>query len=317
MKQERLKDNVELVRGRIAEAARRSGREPDAVTLVAVTKREPLPQVVPPLVELGVRDLGENYPQELWKKAEACSNLPVRWHLIGHLQGNKAKRTLPLVTMIHAVDSLKLLESLDSLALEVSHPPSVCLQANTSDEAAKHGWSEEEIVRDAGAIAACRNIPIVGLMTMAALGTTAETARPSFVRLRTASRFAPRLELGGCPRPPLHGDVERFRDGRRGRSDARPYRLGTLIQKRGRGMIALSAHCLRGTILPVRAQPGAKKNAVLGERAGALRVAVSAAPERGKANEAISGTPCRGRLRCSRLPASRCSPAKRRARSGS
>lgn len=183
MNLERLRENVELVRCRIAAAARRSGREPTAVTLVAVTKRNP-PELVPPLFELGLTDLGENYPQELWKKAEAFPHLPLRWHLIGHLQGNKARRTLPLVTMIHAVDSLKLLQSLDSLAREAPRPPSVCLQVNTSSEAAKHGWSADQIVRDASAIAACRSIPIVGLMTMAALGTTAQTARPSFVELR-------------------------------------------------------------------------------------------------------------------------------------
>lgn len=174
---------MEGVRSRIAEAARRSGREPHAVTLVAVTKRNP-PEFIPPLVELGVREFGENYPQELWKKAEAFPAPPMRWHLIGHLQGNKVKRTFPLVSTIHAVDSLKLLQSLDSLALAAPGAPRVCLQVNTSDEAAKHGWSAEQIVRDAPAIAACRNIPIVGLMTMAGLGTTAETARPSFVQLR-------------------------------------------------------------------------------------------------------------------------------------
>ena len=68
------------------------------------------------------RDLGENYPQELWAKAEALADLPVRWHLIGHLQGNKAKKTLPMVRMIHAVDSLKLLQTLDDLAGRPGRP---------------------------------------------------------------------------------------------------------------------------------------------------------------------------------------------------
>ena len=183
MNAERLRDNLEAVRSRIAEAARRSGRDPASVTLVAVTKRNP-PEQVRPLVELGALDLGENYPQELWKKVEALADLPVRWHLIGHLQGNKAKKTLPMVRMIHAVDSLKLLQTLDALAAESVEPPAVCLQVNTSGEAAKHGWSPSSILEEADAIAACRWVPIVGLMTMAALGTTAETARPSFVLLR-------------------------------------------------------------------------------------------------------------------------------------
>jgi pyridoxal phosphate enzyme (YggS family) len=193
----RLSQNLESVRRRIADAARRSGREAGSVTLVAVTKKWPV-ELVRPLVEAGALDLGENYPQELWRKVEALSELeiPPRWHLIGHLQGNKAKKTLPLVKMVHAVDSLKLLEGLDSLAAEMEAPPSVCLQVNTSGEEAKHGWSAEAILADAEAIAACKRIPVVGLMTMAAWGTDAETARPSFVALReTREKFRRRTGL--------------------------------------------------------------------------------------------------------------------------
>jgi pyridoxal phosphate enzyme (YggS family) len=185
MEHARIRRNLESVNSRIAEAARRSGRTPDSVTLVAVTKKWPV-EAVRPLVAAGASDLGENYPQELWRKVESLSDLgaPVRWHLIGHLQGNKARRTFPLVTMIHAVDSLKLLRALDALASELTSPPSVCLQVNTSGEAAKHGWSPEEILTDALDIVACSRIPIVGLMTMAGWGTDADTARPSFVALR-------------------------------------------------------------------------------------------------------------------------------------
>jgi pyridoxal phosphate enzyme (YggS family) len=180
-----LRTNLDAVNERIAAAARRSGRERSAVTLVAVTKRTP-PEAARALAELGVRDLGENYPQELWAKAEALADLPARWHLIGHLQGNKVKKTFPMVRFIHAVDSLKLLRSLDELARAApsSEAPAVCLQVNTSGEVSKHGWEPRSILDDAEPIAACRSVPVVGLMTMAALGTTAETARPSFARLR-------------------------------------------------------------------------------------------------------------------------------------
>jgi hypothetical protein len=183
MNEPRFRRNLDAVRERIDAAARRSGRVPDAVQLVAVTKRNP-PEQVRPLVASGAVDLGENYPQELWKKVEALADLPVRWHLIGHLQGNKARKTLPMVRMIHAVDSLKLLRALDELAASLDDPPAVCLQVNTSGESAKHGWPPAEIARDADAIASCRNIPIVGLMTMAALDSSPDTARPSFARLR-------------------------------------------------------------------------------------------------------------------------------------
>jgi PLP dependent protein len=182
---ERLHENLESVRGRIASALERAGREPNSVTLVAVTKRTPV-ALIEPLVACGIRDLGENYPQELWKKVEATGGRMggLRWHLIGHLQGNKARKTLPLVRMMHAVDSLKLLQTLDELARDQSDPPAVCLQVNTSGEETKHGWSPQEIPRDAEAIAACRRIPVVGLMTMAALGSTPADARASFAQLR-------------------------------------------------------------------------------------------------------------------------------------
>src|SRR5690349_19375406 len=127
MSRQVIRQNLETVRGQIAEATRRSGRDPGSVTLVAVTKKSP-PELVRPLVELGARELGENYPQELWRKAEALADLPVHWHLIGHLQGNKARATFPLVRMIHAVDSPKLLRALDELAVGHADPPSVCLQ---------------------------------------------------------------------------------------------------------------------------------------------------------------------------------------------
>ncbi|HKI19766.1 MAG TPA: YggS family pyridoxal phosphate-dependent enzyme [Isosphaeraceae bacterium] len=185
MNTERIRHNFETVQRLIAEAARRSGRSADAVRLVAVTKKRP-PESIRALVACGARDLGESYPQELWSKIEALADLDVsvRWHLIGHLQSNKVKKTLSKVRMIHSVDSLNLLRVLDKSAQGLSDPPAVCLQVNTSGEASKHGWTIEQILSDAASIAACRTIPIVGLMTMAAMGTTAETARPSFVRLR-------------------------------------------------------------------------------------------------------------------------------------
>lgn len=183
MDTDRLRANLDSVRHRIVEAAQRSGRSPDEVTLVVVTKRLP-GEIVPPLVALGALDLGENYPQELWEKVDRLGDSPVRWHLIGHLQSNKAKKTVPMVRMIHAVDSLRLLQGLDALVAGSEHPTAICLQVNTSNEPAKHGWSADEILRDADAIAACRKVRVAGLMTMAALDTTSETARPSFRLLR-------------------------------------------------------------------------------------------------------------------------------------
>ena len=164
MHAERILYNLEAVQRRIADAARRSGRPTEAIRLIAVTKKTPI-EWIGPLVACGVRDLGENYPQELWAKVEALPDLreTVRWHLIGHLQTNKVKKTLPMVRLIHSVDSLKLLRALDEAARTVSEPPSVCLQVNTSDEPSKHGWTPEQIMNEAERIAACKAIPIVGL----------------------------------------------------------------------------------------------------------------------------------------------------------
>jgi PLP dependent protein len=185
MHAERIRSNLEAVQCRIAEAAQRSGRPAAAIQLIAVTKKSP-PEWIRTLVECGARELGENYPQELWTKVDTLADLPdsVHWHLIGHLQTNKVKRTLTMVRLLHSVDSLKLLRALSDAAANLDDPPGVCLQVNTSDEPSKHGWTPEQILKDAETIAACRAIPIVGLMTMAAVGTTALTARGSFARLR-------------------------------------------------------------------------------------------------------------------------------------
>lgn len=183
MSLDRLRENLTTIRARIAQAARRSGRAPEAVRLVAVTKKRPL-ELVRELVGLGAYDLGENFPQELWSRADALADLPIRWHLIGHLQSNKARRILPLAHLIHGVDSLKLLTLLNELAAGPNATPGLLLQVNTSGEVSKHGWSPAGLLADAEAAASCRNVSILGLMTMAALGTTPDEARVSFVRLR-------------------------------------------------------------------------------------------------------------------------------------
>ena len=112
--------------------------------------------------------------------------------------------------MIHAVDSLKLLRRLNEAAQGMAEPPSVCLQVNTSGEESKHGWSAEAIASDCESIAACRSIPVVGLMTMAALGGTDERARASFARLRETREVT--RKSTGLPLPELSmgmsGDFE-------------------------------------------------------------------------------------------------------------
>ncbi len=224
MIQERIRHNLEEVQARIARAAERAGRPAADVRLVAVTKRSS-PEWIRALLDCGVCDLGENYPQELWKKSEVLADRgdAIRWHLIGHLQTNKVKKTLPLVKMIHAVDSLKLLRVLNEAAVGGVEPPPVCLQVNTSGEASKHGWTTDEILNDSEWIAGCRSIPVVGLMTMAALDGTDECASGCFARLRE-TREPARPRDGLAASGAFHGHVGRLRACNPGRRNARSHR---------------------------------------------------------------------------------------------
>jgi len=116
------------------------------------------------LPELGVFDLGESRPQELWHKA-ACLPRAIRWHMIGHLQRNKVVRTLPLAHLIHSVDSLRLLEALE----RQGRATSVMLEVNASGEANKHGFGPFEMVSVAARLSELQHVQVFGLMTMAAL----------------------------------------------------------------------------------------------------------------------------------------------------
>ena len=187
-----LVENLARVRDRIAAAAKRSGRASDSVTLVAVTKYMTA-EVARQLVAAGCRDLGESRPQELWTKAEALQSSPVdqvsgdqsvRWHLIGHLQRNKVERTLPLVSMIHSADSLRLLEAIHNTAETLKRRVSVLIEVNISGDATKHGFATEEIEQHLGKIAKFSAIEIRGLMTMASREGDLAQARHEFAQLR-------------------------------------------------------------------------------------------------------------------------------------
>jgi PLP dependent protein len=179
-----LAGRLAAVEERLHAACARAGRGRASVTLVAVTKTVP-GAVAALLPGLGVRDLGENRPQELWRKAAA---LPaVRWHLIGHLQRNKVERTLPLVHAIHSLDSLRLLEAVEAACaagLSPHRPLPVLLEVNASREAAKHGFAPEEVPALAPALAGLKHLRVDGLMTMAAYDEDPERCRPTFAALR-------------------------------------------------------------------------------------------------------------------------------------
>lgn len=176
-----IAERLAQVEGRIRAACARAGRERSEVSLVAVTKMVPA-ELAALLPELGVLHLGENRPQELWKKAAALPR-SVHWHLIGHLQRNKIEATLPLVDMIHSVDSERLLHALVAEADKQERLVRVLMEVNVSGEASKHGFTPEEAVRLAPIMRTCRRVQVVGLMTMAPL-QSAERCRPIFAALR-------------------------------------------------------------------------------------------------------------------------------------
>jgi pyridoxal phosphate enzyme (YggS family) len=188
-----LAGRLQAVEERLRAACRRAGRDRAEVTLVAVTKTVP-PEVAAELVRLGVTDLGESRPQELWRKAAALPQT-IRWHLIGHLQRNKIDRTLPLVTLIHSVDSLRLLAALEEEAARLGRTVPVLLEVNASGEASKHGFAPADVPGLAAPLAGLRHLQVRGLMTMAAPLDDPQQCRPTFAALR-GLRDRLRGELG-------------------------------------------------------------------------------------------------------------------------
>jgi PLP dependent protein len=181
---DRLRENLSRVRETIARAAARSGRPAESVTLVGVTKYVE-PPIARLLVEAGLRELGESRPQELWRKAEALSDLHVSWHLIGHLQRNKVKRTTEIAAVIQSADSLRLLQEINTQVAK--NPSPICdvlLEVNVSGDAAKHGFRPDEIDPLICQINLLQHVAVLGLMTMAGLESTPDQTRREFAALR-------------------------------------------------------------------------------------------------------------------------------------
>ncbi len=181
MTKEILQNRIATVNARIADAAARSGRRRDDVTLVAVSKTVS-PEVAAVALELGLRDFGESRPQELWKKHAALPT--ATWHLIGHLQRNKIEKTLPLVSLVHSVDSDRLLLALDEFGRKRGSPVPILLEVNCSREESKGGLRPEEAPAIADNAMSLTGVRVVGLMTMAAFHDDPRLCRPTFAELR-------------------------------------------------------------------------------------------------------------------------------------
>lgn len=177
-----IQENLVKVRERVASAVEKAGRAPQSVKLIAVSKTFPV-EAVQSAYAAGQRLFGENKVQDLALKNAALPE-DIEWHMIGHLQSNKAKLAVENADYIHAVDSVKLLKRIDRLAGELGRSPKVFLEINVSGEESKFGV-DTELVKDLAQEATkCENISVRGLMTMAPFGVPEDELRSVFSLLR-------------------------------------------------------------------------------------------------------------------------------------
>lgn len=190
----RLERNLSQVRERIASCARAAGRAPDAVELVAVTKTVGLATCAA-LLELGAREFGENRAEALERKHAAFASAPAapRWHYIGHLQRNKARRVLQAADVVHSIDSPRLLEALERICAEEGLRRRGYVQVKLWPEESKGGLDPAELERFLDAAARCRWLALEGLMTMAPILEDEDAGRRA-----AAEVFARCADLAGA-----------------------------------------------------------------------------------------------------------------------
>ena len=178
-----IADRLTGIRERIAAAARSTGRDPSSVLLVAVSKTFPI-EAVREAYAAGQRDFGENRVQEGLQKSAVSTDLRIRWHLLGHLQTNKARKAAPAFATIHSVDSVELLQKIDAAAAEEGRTPELLIQVDLAGEATKFGVPPQDVPRLFDAAAGCRAARVAGLMTLPPVPESPEDGRPWFRKLR-------------------------------------------------------------------------------------------------------------------------------------
>ncbi len=178
-----IRANLEAVRGRIARACQRAGRSPEEITLVAVTKTVEPPEIAAAF-ELGITHFGENRVPEAAAKIGLLSSLKPRptWHLVGHLQTNKARLAVELFDIIHSVDSIRLAEA---LSRRTGKTLPILLEVNVAGEITKSGFPPDGVAPALEAISRLPRLEVKGLMTIAPLVADPEEVRPVFRRLRS------------------------------------------------------------------------------------------------------------------------------------
>ena len=203
-----LAANLETIRRRIKTACDRSDREPNSVTLLAVTKTQP-PETVDAAAALGLLVFGENKVQEANAKIPLCS-ARLRWHFIGHLQSNKCRDAVHLFQMIQGVDSLSLAQEINKRASEAAKSMPVLLEVNLAGEASKFGYQPQALLSELKQLSALPRIEVQGLLTVPPWSPDAENSRPHFRRLRELKQKCE--QVLGMPLPHLSmgmtGDFE-------------------------------------------------------------------------------------------------------------
>lgn len=182
-------NNLHTVNERIARAAERSNRTPDSIELVAVTKGRSISEIQT-ILDAGVKNIGENRVQEAQQKHTTdaiTASKTCRWHLIGHLQRNKVKAALEMFSLIHSVDSLRLLAEIARRSEERTQPVDVLIQVNTTRETSKYGLNADDVLTFMADAQAYPAVNIVGLMTMGQFSPSPEANRPAFALLRSLS----------------------------------------------------------------------------------------------------------------------------------
>ncbi|MDE6219430.1 MAG: YggS family pyridoxal phosphate-dependent enzyme [Lachnospiraceae bacterium] len=180
-----IEENLKVVKNVIAAECQKSGRSPEEVTLIAVSKTKPV-ELLREAYECGCRDFGENKVQELLEKYEALPK-DIRWHMIGHLQRNKVKYIVDKVYLIHSVDSLRLAEEISKEAVKKNVCVNILVEVNVANEETKYGTTCEEAIQLVQDITKLPNIRVKGLMTIAPFVENAEKNRPIFSILKKIS----------------------------------------------------------------------------------------------------------------------------------
>jgi PLP dependent protein len=181
--QDELAARLAAVRARIENAARSCGRAPEEVRLIAISKTHPAP-AIKRLIELGASDLGENRVQEAEEKITEIGRDRARWHLVGHLQANKARRAITLFDVVHSLDSVQLARRLDRLCAEEGREKlAVLIQVDLGHEATKSGIDEAELPQLVQELGSMKRLELAGLMTLPPFFDDPEQSRPFFRRL--------------------------------------------------------------------------------------------------------------------------------------